>query len=93
MNLQDILTEVQERIAHFYTLPKRKRFKRKYWEAFTWAIRFEGLLKDAIAKEYDKEEVMPFDVGKNLESADKKLDTLTDEQKQKTEDAFEGKRV
>ena len=92
ISLQDILIEVQERIAYFYTLPKRKRFRRKYWEAFTWAIKFEGLLKDAIAKEakIPKKEVMPFDESKNLENADEKLDALTDEQKQETEKAFEG---
>ena len=45
MNLQDILIETQERIANFYTLPKRKRFRRKYWEAFIWAVRLEGILK------------------------------------------------
>ena len=96
-NLQDILAEVQERITYYYTLPKRKRFKRKYWEAFIWAIRLEGILKDAIYKETVKEkipfrkEVMPFEASKSLESADEKLDALTDEQKQETENDFERK--
>lgn len=49
-NLQDILDNVQAGIKVFLAMPKRKRHRRKYHEAYVSLVRLEFMLKRAIEK-------------------------------------------
>ena len=53
--LQSILIDIQKSIEIYHALPKRKQWRRKYWDAYVSCVRMEMLFQSAIEKQEKKE--------------------------------------
>lgn len=51
ITLRDILADIQGSIENYLAMPKRKRHRRKYWDAYIDCVRLEMMLQDAIRRE------------------------------------------